>query len=90
MLQMISRFVFQKAVNNKLTDYHTRGFRSSNHFVSMRFGHLSAQDSLYGIEAVLASQANTLSHLGVIPVHPSTLSYANAHRPHELFKLIFE
>jgi len=90
MLQMISRFEFQKAVNETKTEYHARGFRSWNHFVSMLFGQLSAQDSLRGIEAGLASQAHALYHLGVRPVHRSTLSYANANRSHELFKLVFE
>jgi len=90
MLQMISRFEFQKAVNETQTEYHARGFRSWNHFVSMLFGQLSAQDSLRGIEAGLASQAHLLYHLGVGPVHRSTLSYANAHRSHELFKIVFE
>jgi hypothetical protein len=90
MLQMISRFEFQKAVNKTQTEYHARGFRSWNHFVSMLFGQLSAQDSLRGIEAELASQAHSLYHLGVGPVHRSTLAYANAHRSHVLFKIIFE
>jgi hypothetical protein len=90
MLQMFSRFEFQKAVNETKTEYHARGFRSWNHFVSMLFGQLSGQDSLRGIEAGLASQAKTLYHMGVRPVHRSTLSYANEHRSHELFKKTFE
>jgi len=51
MLQMISRFEFQKAVNETKTEYHARGFRSWNHFIAMLFGQLSGQDSLRGIEA---------------------------------------
>jgi putative transposase len=90
MLQMFSRFEFQKAVKETKTKYHSRGFRSWNHFVSMLFDQLSGQDSLRGIEAGLASQAKTLYHVGVKPVHRSTLSYANEHRSHELFKKIFE
>ena len=90
MLQIFSRFEFQKAVKETKTEYHARGFSSWNHFVSMLFGQLSAQDSLRGIEAGLASQSNTLYHMGVKPVHRSTLSYANEHRSHELFKKIFE
>lgn len=90
MLQMFSRFEFQKAVKETKTEYHARGFRSWNHFVAMLFGQLSAQDSLRGIEAGLASQAQSLYHLGVRPVHRSTLSYANEHRSHELFKKTFE
>ncbi len=84
--QMFSTFEFQKAVNETKPEYHSRGFRSWNHFTSMLFGQLSGQDSLRGIEAGLASQTNTLYHLGVKPVYRSTLSYANEHRPHELLK----
>jgi putative transposase len=90
MLQMFSRFEFQKAVKETHTEYHARGFRSWNHFVGMLFGQLSGQDSLRGIEAGLATQARSLYHLGVEPVHRSTLSYANEHRSHELFKRTFE
>jgi len=90
MLQMFSRFDFQKVVKETKTEYHARGFRSWNHFVAMLFVGLSGQDSLRGIEAGLASQAKSLYHLGVKPVHRSTLSYANKHRPHELFKKMFE
>ena len=50
---------------------------------------LSGQDSLRGIEAGLASQATSLYHAGVRPVHRSTLAYANKHRSHELFEKIF-
>ena len=90
MLQMFSRFEFQKAVKQTKTEYHAHGFSSWTHFVSMLFGQLSGQDSLRGIEAGLASQATSLYHAGVRPVHRSTLAYANKHRSHELFKKIFE
>lgn len=90
MLQMFSRFEFQKAVSETKTEYHARGFSSWNHFTSMLFGQLSGQDSLRGIEAGLATQAKSLYHLGVNPIHRLTLSYANEHRTHELFKKTFE
>jgi len=89
MLQLFPRFEFQKAVTETKTEYHARGFSSWNHFVSMLFGQLSGQDSLRGIEAGLATQAKSLYHLGVKPIHRSTLSYANEHRSHELFKKTF-
>lgn len=89
MLQMISRYKFQQAVSETGTEYHARGFSSWNHFVSMLFGQLAGQDSLRGIEAGLATQARSLYHMGVKPIHRSTLSYANEHRSHELFKKIF-
>lgn len=55
----------------------------------MLFGQLGGQDSLRGIEAGMATQASSLYHLGVTPIHRSTLAYANEHRSHELFKNIF-
>jgi putative transposase len=90
MLKMFSRHEFQKAVLATGAEYHARGFSSWSHFVAMLFGQLAGQDSLRGIEAGLATQAQGLYHLGVKPIHRSTLAYANEHRPHELLKRIFE
>jgi putative transposase len=90
MLQMFPRFEFQKAVSDTKAEYHARGFSSWNHFSAMLFGQLSGQDNLRGIEAGLASQSKKLYHLGIEPIHRSTLAYANEHRPHELFKTIYE
>lgn len=89
LMQMFSRLEFQHAVTETKTEYHARGFTSWNHFTAMLFGQLAGQDSLRGIEAGLATQARSLCHLGITPVHRSTLSYANEHRSHELFKKIF-
>jgi len=89
MLKMFSRHEFQKAVSETGTEYHARGFSSWNHFVSMLFGQLAGQDSLRGVEAGLATQSKYLYHLGVKPIHRSTLAYANEHRSHELFQKIF-
>ena len=68
MVQMFSRFEFQKAVNETKTEYHARGFRSWNHFTSMLFGQLSGQDSQRGIEAGLTSHANTLMPMNFAPM----------------------
>ena len=89
MLQLFSRFEFEKAVLETKAEYHARGFSSWNQFGAMLFGQLSGQDSLRGIEAGLASQAKSLYHLGMKPIHRSTLAYANEHRSHELFKKNF-
>jgi putative transposase len=89
MLQLFSRHEFQKLVSETKSEYHAKTFSSWNHFVSMLFGQLAGHDSLRGIEAGLATQSNYLYHLGVTPVHRSTLSYANEHRPQELFKKLF-
>ena len=88
-MQMFPRFEFQKAVQETGTEYHARGFTSWNHFTALLFGQLAGQDSLRGIEAGLATQVSTLYHLGIEPVHRSTLAYANENRSHELFQSIF-
>lgn len=90
MLQIFSRYEFGKAVKETKTERHARGFSSWSHFVSMLFGQLAGQDSLRGIEAGLASQSRSLYHFGVKPVRRSTLAYANEHRTHALFQIIFE
>ena len=90
MLQMFPRHEFQKSVSQTGTEYHARGFSSWNHFVAMLFGQLAGIDNLRGIQAGLATQSKHLYHLGIEPVHRSTLAYANEHRSHELFKRIFE
>lgn len=89
MLQLFSRYEFQKMVNEAGTEVHARGFGSWEHFVAMLFGQLAGQDSLRGIEAGLASQPKSLHHLGVTSVRRATLAYANKHRDHELFKNVF-
>ena len=89
MLQLFPRFEFQKAVSKTGTEYHARGFSSWNHFTAMLFGQLAGQDSLRGIEAGLATQSKGLYHLGIEPVHRSTLAYANEHRTYTLFEALF-
>ena len=90
MLKMFNRHEFQKFVSQTGTEYHARGFSSWNHFVSMLFAQLAGIDNLRGIEAGLATQSKFLYHLGIKPIHRSTLAYANEHRSHELFKKVFE
>ena len=90
MLQMISRYDFQKAVKQHGSERHSKGFSSWTHFVALLFGQLTGQDGLRGVEAGLASQKRKLYHLGVRSAKRSTLSYANTHRSHEVFKSVFE
>jgi transposase len=90
MLQMISRYDFQKAVKQYDAEKHSKGFSSWNHFASLLFGQLAGQDALRGVEAGLASQEKKLYHLGIRSTKRSTLSYANKHRSHEVFQKVFE
>lgn len=89
-LQLISRYDFQKSVKKHGCEKHSKGFSSWSHFTAMQFAQLSRQDGLRGVERAMASHKNLQYHLGQKEVKRSTLSYANRHRSHELFKDVFE
>lgn len=89
MLKFFSRHEFQNLVLKHQAEYHARGVRSWSHFVAMLYGQLAGQDSLRGIEAGLATQGDSLYHLGAKPISRPSLSYANANRPATLFEGLF-
>jgi hypothetical protein len=91
LLQLFPRLEFESAVKEHGAEYHARGFTSWGQFVAMVFCQLGRAHSLREICGGLASCEGKLQHLG-IPVAPkrSTLSYANEHRPWELFQTVFE
>ena len=89
-IQLIPRYKFQKAVLATNSEKGAKGFSSWTHFVALLFGQFYSQSGLRGIVNGLSIQAKKLYHLGICRVKLSTLSYANNHRPHELFQHIFE
>lgn len=91
LLQLFPRLEFESAVKQHQAEYHARGFTSWGQFVAMLFCQLGRAHSLREICGGLASCEGKLHHLG-IPVAPkrSTLSYANEHRPWQLFQTVFE
>jgi len=90
MLQLIPRYEFEKAVKQFEAEKHSKGFSSWEQFVGLLFGQLTGQVGLRGIETGISSQKNKLYHLGIKSVKRTTLSYANTHRNHEVFKSVFE
>ena len=44
LLQMISRYEFQNAVSETKSEYHSRGFSSWNHFVSILFAEAAVHE----------------------------------------------
>jgi len=58
-------------------------------FVTMLFGHLAKAKSLREIIGGMASQESFLYHLGAKLIKPSSLSYANAHRPWKIYRDVF-
>ena len=90
-LKLFSRGDFERAVKEHQAERHARGFTSWGQFMAMLFCQLGRAHSLREICGGLACGEGQLKHLGV-PTAPkkSTLAYANAHRPWELYPTVFE
>jgi hypothetical protein len=89
-LQLIPRLGFQAAVEKHQAERHARGFSSWTQMIAMLFCHLGQAKSLREITGGLAACEGKLRHLGVKePPKRSTLSYANEHRPWELYQTVF-
>ena len=90
MLQLFSRTGFERAVAEHRAERHARGFSCWGQFVAMLFCHLGRAQSLREICGGLAASEGKLRHLG-LPGAPkrSTLSYANEHRPWQLYRTVF-
>ena len=86
----IPRSGFEGLVRRYRGDYASKGFTCWDQLVAMLFCHLAVADSLREICNGLAGFYGKLSHVGVRRVpSKSNLSYANAHRPAELFEGVF-
>lgn len=89
-LSLVDRNVFHRLVRTTGSEAKTKGFSSWDHFVSMLFCQMAQAKSLREINAGLRSCEGKLRHLGMKEAPGrSTLSYANAHRPAELFEELF-
>jgi Domain of unknown function (DUF4372)/Transposase DDE domain len=89
LLKLFPRTEFEAAVRSSGAEYGTKGFSSWSQFVAMLFCQLGRAHSLREIEGGLRSCEGKLAHLGIEPPARSSLSYANAHRPWQLFEAIF-
>jgi hypothetical protein len=89
LLQLFPRVEFQKAVAATQAERHARGFTCWGQFVAMLFCQLGRAQSLREICGGLASCEGRLAHLGITAPTRSTLAYANAHRPWELYQAVF-
>jgi len=89
-LQLIPRLEFQAAVREHKAERHARGFSSWAQFIAMLFCQLGHAQSLREITGGLAASEGKLRHLGVERAPKrTTLSYANGHRPWQLFESVF-
>ncbi len=89
-LNLIDRHEFARCVSALEAEKGAKGFTCWNQFVSMLFCQLAQAKSLREITQGLRSCEGKLNHLGVdCAPKRSTLSYANAHRPWQLYQNTF-
>jgi hypothetical protein len=90
MLSVVDRHRFERLVREQKAERGAKGFSCWSQFVSMMFCQLAQAKSLREIIDGLACCEGKLRHLG-LEASPkrSTLSYANGHRPWQLFEALF-
>jgi len=88
-LKLIPRTDFQRLVKETRSEHAAKGLSSWSQFVSMLFCQLGRAHSLREIEGGLKSGEGKLHHLGIEAPRRSSLAYANAHRPWQLYEKVF-
>ena len=88
-LKLIPRTEFERLVRETGAEYRAKGLSSWSQFVAMLFCQLGKAHTLREINGGLLSCEGKLGHLGIEAPKRSSLSYANAHRPYELFERVF-
>lgn len=89
LLQLFPRVEFENTVQAIGAERKTKGFSCWAQFVSMLFCQLGRAHSLREITQGLRSCEGKLKHLGLTAPARATLSYANQHRPWELYQQVF-
>ena len=89
-LGIVNRHTFAKVVTAHNAEARSKGFSSWDQFVAMLFAQIGQADSLREIESGLGTCMGKLNHLGLkeAPAR-STLSYANNHRPWQVYEQMF-
>lgn len=88
-LKLVPRLDFEKLVKDTGAERAAKGLSSWSQFVAMMFCQLGRAHSLREIEGGLKSCEGKLAHLGIEAPARSSLSYANGHRPWQLFEQVF-
>ena len=90
LVALFSRPQFYRLVKEHRAERYSKGYSSWDHFVAMLFCQLAQAKSLREICGGLACTMGKLRHLGMTDApNKSTLSYANAHRPWQMFRDLF-
>lgn len=90
LVALFSRVQFYQLVSKHGAERYSKGYSSWDHFVAMLFCQLAQAKSLREICGGLACTLGKLKHLGMNDApKKSTLSYANTHRPWQMFRDLF-
>jgi hypothetical protein len=90
LVAFFSKQKFYHLVKEHKAERYSKGYSSWDHFVAMLFCQLAQAKSLREICGGLACTMGKLRHLGMKePPNKSTLSYANSHRPWQMFRSLF-
>jgi hypothetical protein len=89
LLKLVPRLEFERLVRETGAERAAKGLSSWSQFVAMMFCQLGRADSLREIEGGLKSCEGKLAHLGIEAPARSSLSYANRHRPWQLYERLF-
>ena len=88
-LKLVPRIDFERIVRETGAEYCCKGLSSWSQFVAMLFCQLGRAHTLREIEGGLKSCEGKLAHLGIEAPARSSLSYANGHRPWQLYEKLF-
>jgi hypothetical protein len=90
-LALVDRSTFAQTVKHHKAERYAKGFSCWEQFVAMLFSQMVGANSLREISGGLASAGGKLVHLNMrkSPAR-STLSYANQHRPWQVYQELFE
>jgi hypothetical protein len=89
LLKLFPRTEFHSLVKESGAEYRAKGLSSWAQFVAMMFCQVGRANSLREAEGGLKSCEGKLDHLGIEAPARSSLSYANAHRPWQLYESLF-
>ncbi len=88
-LKHIPRHVFDSCVKAHQGDKKVRRFTTWNQLGAMLYGQLTQRKTLRDLWSSLISQAPRLYHLGMRPVHFSSMSRANEKRSASIYEALF-
>ena len=89
LLNFLPKDRFDHFVGQHEADRYVKKLTTWNQLTALLYAQATGKESLREIETGMSSHQNTWSHLGIESVARSTLSDANARRPHSIFEQLF-